>query len=101
MKGLLSKLAVLPTLVATASNRRASIKVLAFVCGRSCQLPKILPYQIDLHRKPFESLFSSDQVCLFRRYLQLVRGVLRLRGLKCSDRALECVSRPLDHNRVT
>jgi hypothetical protein len=62
---------------------------------------KILPYQIDLDQKPFESLPRSDQVGIFREHFQLVRGVLRGRGLKCSNRALEGVSRPLDHNRVT
>ena len=68
--------------------------------GRSSEPTKILPDQINLGRKPFELLSRSDQVGIFRGDFQLVRGFLRGRGLKCSNRPLEGVSRPLDHHRV-
>ena len=77
-----------------------SIKVLAIGWWRLCEPKKILPDQINLGRKPLERLSGSGQVGIFRGHFQLVRGVLRGRGLKGSNRTLESVSRPLDHNRV-
>ena len=78
----------------------ASIKLLAVGCGRLCELTKILPDQINLGRKPFESLSRSNQVRIFSEHFQLAGGGVRGRGLKCSNRAFECVNRSLDHHGV-
>src|SRR5215467_13801034 len=68
--------------------------------GRSSEPTKILPDQINLGRKAFERLSRSGQIGIFRGHFQLLRGFLSSTGLKCSNRALECVSRALDHHCV-
>src|SRR5215472_3738930 len=69
--------------------------------GCPCELTKVIPDQINLGRKPVEHLSRCVEVANLREGFQLVRGFLRGRGLKCSNGAFECVSRALDHHRVT
>ena len=65
--------------------------------GRPCESTKILPDQINLRREAFEHLSRSDQIGFFRGHFQLPGGFLGGTRLKCSNRALECVSCLLDH----
>src|SRR5215467_3659790 len=76
------------------------LKVLPAHRGCPCELTKILPDEVNFGRKLFESLPRSDEVGIFCGDFQLLRRFLCPRGLKCSNRALQCVSCPLDHYRV-